>query len=157
MRRRKGPGTIRGRAGRLPVTTVFVHRGLSRVRRPANPKALRDLSIDAERKGGRHRLLLRGELDLTSAPKLTDAVARACTDGATEVILDVSRLEFIDSTGLRAILNSRALCEEAPCEFSLTPGHDQVRHQVRRLLEITGLLNRLPFREPGPADGQAPG
>jgi anti-sigma B factor antagonist len=127
------------------------------VRRPANPKALRDLSIDAERDGGQHRLLLRGDLDLTSAPKLTDAVARACADGATEVVLDVSRLEFIDSTGLRAILTSRTLCEEALCGFSLTPGREQIRHQVRRLLEITGLIGRLPFREPGAADGQAPG
>ena len=65
------------------------------MRRQTNPKELRDLSIHAERTGGRHRLLLRGELDLTSAPKLTDAVARACADGATEVTLDVSKLEFM--------------------------------------------------------------
>jgi anti-anti-sigma factor len=118
---------------------------------PARSKDANDLTIDSERVDGRHRLSLRGELDLASAQELIDAVGRLCAEGASETVLDVGGLEFIDSTGLRAILSVKALCEESRCAFYLTPGRDQIHHQLRRLLEITGLLDRLPFREPDEA------
>jgi anti-sigma B factor antagonist len=123
---------------------------------PANPKAIRDLTIDTERQDGTQWLRLRGELDLTSAAQLTSAVARACAESASEVVLDVSELGFVDSSGLRAILNGKALCEESLCAFSLTPPADQVGEQVRRLLEVTGLLGRLPFR-PSAGEGSSEG
>jgi anti-sigma B factor antagonist len=105
------------------------------------------LDIGSRREGGRHRLVLDGELDLTSADRLTSAVGEICSDGAKELVLDVTALSFIDSTGLRAILNSKALCEETLCDFAITPGEDQVNDQVRRLFEITDLIGRLPFRD----------
>jgi len=118
---------------------------------PAKSTAGKDLTIDSEGAEGRHRLSLRGELDLASAPELQEAVARVCAEGAREAVLDVAGLEFVDSTGLRAILNAKAVCEENRCAFYLTPGRDQIHDQVRRLLEITGLIDRLPFREPDQA------
>src|SRR5258708_13573262 len=114
---------------------------------PAKPTDGKDLSIESEGAEGRHRLSLRGELDLASAEDLQDAVERLCAEGASEAVLDVSGLEFVDSTGLRAILSPKALCEENQCAFQLTPGRDQIHDQVRRLLEITGLIDRLPFGE----------
>jgi anti-sigma B factor antagonist len=113
---------------------------------PANPKIIRDLRIEG-REGKQHRLVLRGELDLASAPELTQTVAGLCADGVTDLVLELSELEFIDSTGLHAILHCRALCEENACALSLMPGEHQVQGQVRRLLEVTGLQGRLPFRE----------
>ena len=110
-----------------------------------------ELTIESEHAGGRHRLALRGELDLASAQELTDSVERLCAEGASEAVLDVSGLEFVDSTGLRAILDVKGLCEGHGCSFYLTPARDQIHDQVRRLLEITGLIDRLPFREPDQA------
>jgi anti-anti-sigma factor len=118
---------------------------------PADANDTNDLSIDSARIDGRHTLSLRGELDLASAHELMDAVALLCAQGASEAVLDVGGLEFMDSTGLRAILSVEALCEQHRCAFSLTPGPDRIHDQVRRLLEITGLLERLPFREPDQA------
>jgi anti-anti-sigma factor len=115
---------------------------------PAKSAAGKDLTIDSEGADGRHRLSLRGELDLASAQELEEAVARVCAEGAREAVLDVAGLEFVDSTGLRAILNVKAVCEENHCAFYLTPGRDQIHDQVRRLLEITGLIDRLQFGEP---------
>jgi anti-anti-sigma factor len=118
---------------------------------PAKAKDTNDLRIESARIDGRYELSLRGELDLASAPELMDAVARLCAEGASEAVLDVGGVEFVDSSGLRALLNVEALCEEHQCAFSLAPGRDQIQRQVRRLLEITGLLDRLPFREPDEA------
>ena len=104
-----------------------------------------DLKIDVELAGGRHTLALRGELDLVSAPRLVDSVMRASEEGADEVVLDLTGLEFLDSTGLRAILDASAICEERGCRLRMAPAREQVPEQVRRLLQITGLLERLPF------------
>ena len=85
-------------------------------------------------------------------PRLFEPWAKLLLDAARlqsgEAVLDVAGLEFVDSTGLRAILNVKAVCEENRCAFYLTPGRDQIHDQVRRLLEITGLIDRLPFVEP---------
>jgi anti-anti-sigma factor len=98
---------------------------------------------------GGHRLALRGELDLASAANLRDTVARLCAEGDQRLVLDIGELTFIDSTGLRAILTSRAECEQAGCTLAITPAAEEVPPQVRRLLQVTGLLERLPFDEQG--------
>ncbi len=112
---------------------------------PARPAPAYDLHVDVAREQHRVRLALRGELDLASSSILEDAVSRACTEGVTELVLDIGALTFIDSTGLRAILMSRTNCERAGCSFAVAPAPDDVRPQVRRLLQVTGLLARLPF------------
>ena len=121
------------------------------------PAAVHDLVVDTSvEPGGRHRLRLSGELDLASSPVLTDAVSEACSADAKEIVLDIGQLEFIDSTGLRAILASRVVCAESNCGLSVHPEADQVKPQVRRLLQVTGLLERLPFTD-GADSGGAPG
>jgi anti-sigma B factor antagonist len=91
--------------------------------------------------GTRHVLELSGELDMASSPALDAAVRQICT-GATEALtVDLSRLTFMDSTGLRVVLLAKELCEQHGCEFLVTPGPAQ----IQRLFEVTGILERLPF------------
>lgn len=103
-----------------------------------------DFSIQEEAREDRCTLMLKGELDLASAPILEAAIARLCADGASEIVLDLGGLSFIDSTGLRTILSSMSLCEQHLCNFWLIPGP----RAVQRLFELAGMLERLPFREP---------
>ena len=103
-----------------------------------------DFSIQAHARGSRHTLVLTGELDLASATTLEARVAELCADGASEVVLDLSGLTFIDSTGLRTILAGMKLCEEHQRGFWLIPGPSA----VQRLFELSGLLEQLPFRAP---------
>lgn len=104
-------------------------------------------SIEDRSDGSAHALLLRGELDIASAPALEGAFQQLCEGGARELVLDLSRLEFMDSTGLNAILKCRTLCEEHQCELGLVPGP----RPVQRVFELTRVLDRLPFREPDAA------
>lgn len=55
-------------------------------------------ALDASQRG----LRLVGELDMASAPEVTEALASL--DGDGQLTLDLSELTFIDSTGLHAIL-----------------------------------------------------
>jgi anti-sigma B factor antagonist len=103
--------------------------------------------------GRRHTLLLTGELDLATASALAAAVAHIPMDRTTTVVLDLHRLTFIDSTGIRAILVTRELCADCGCEFWLVPGQPP----VRRVFEICGLLDHLPFRNDEDVDSLTSG
>jgi anti-sigma B factor antagonist len=65
------------------------------------------LRLEEIRVGHRLVLALRGEVDLASVGVLHAAVQRVQTCGAAEVWIDLSRVPFIDSTGLSALLAVR--------------------------------------------------
>ena len=54
-------------------------------------------------------LQLDGELDIASAPELSAAIARACDAGARAVVLNMAGVGFLDSTGVRMLLEARSL------------------------------------------------
>jgi anti-sigma B factor antagonist len=100
--------------------------------------------------GGRHTLVLSGELDLVSSGALESMVLLLCADGITGIALDLSKLTFMDSTGLRAVLCVREVAESHGYEFLLIPGP----RNIQRLFELTGLSQVLPFEEPAEREHQ---
>jgi anti-sigma B factor antagonist len=100
------------------------------------------LEIIEVRDTGRVRVRLRGELDLSSAPTLSEAL-RGLRERHELVLLDLDELEFIDMSGLRAVL---AGAEEASHDgggFAVTRGSPQ----VRRLIGLVGLDGQLRVDE----------
>ncbi|MBA3808049.1 MAG: STAS domain-containing protein [Solirubrobacterales bacterium] len=97
------------------------------------------LSITVTQEDERAVLALDGELDMASAPQLQRAVEDPELAGKGLVVLDLHRLEFIDSTGLRIILAARKLCGERDQELAVTQGSPQ----VERLLSVTGMSEHL--------------
>lgn len=91
--------------------------------------------------GGQHTLLLTGELDIASCPPLDAAIAEVCTDGTNAVVLDLSKLTFMDSTGIHVVLVAKGLCAAHGCDFLVIPGQPQ----VLRVLAVSGLLDHLPL------------
>ena len=78
---------------------------------------------------------LLGELDMSTAPRLGDELARLASDGATMVTVDLSDLAFIDSTGLSVLITGLKRLRQQGGDMVLrspTPG-------TRKVLEITGL------------------
>ena len=82
---------------------------------------------------------LDGELDLASAPLLESEIERPEVGAAARVVLDLRELQFVDSTGLRAIFTAHARSREREQEFAVTRGPEQ----VQRLLSITRLGDHL--------------
>jgi anti-sigma B factor antagonist len=97
---------------------------------------------------GRHTLLLSGELDLAVAAGLEATVLGLFVESVSAVELDLSRLTFMDSTGLRAVLRAQELCAEHGCDFLVIPGSSG---QVQRLLELTGTTDVLPLADAHPS------
>jgi len=89
------------------------------------------------------RLTLIGELDVAAAPRVEEGVRALLAQGAQGIVLDLARLEFIDSSGLRMfiVLNDRAKAE------GWTLGLVRPAGQVASLFEVTRAEDGLPFIE----------
>jgi anti-anti-sigma factor len=76
-----------------------------------------NLAIRAYREDDRGTLVVSGELDLGSAPTFEDTIVRTCADDASELVLELSQLDFIDATGLEAVLSAKTVCARRGCTF----------------------------------------
>ena len=92
--------------------------------------------------GGEHTLRPTGELDIGTAPKLERALLENRAPGDS-VVLDLAGLEFIDSTGLRVIVHAVSAAADGGWELRLRHG----RRAVRRVFEISGVADALPFED----------
>ncbi len=88
----------------------------------------------------RVRVLVSGEVDLASAPRLDEAVTRVLDEHRPAgVELDLSGVGLLDSTGVRSLLLAHAAAEAAGCRLVVT----NAQPRVHRVLAITAVLERL--------------
>jgi anti-sigma B factor antagonist len=99
------------------------------------------VAVDAAA-GGVRTVRPSGELDIGTAPKLERALLEDREPG-DRIVLDLADLEFIDSTGLRVIVQAAAAAQQGRWELRLRHG----RPAVRRVFEISGVLGALPFED----------
>ena len=96
-------------------------------------------AIEETRRGETAVLVLHGELDLAYADELSARLAEL-RDRGEPVVLDLDRLEFIDSSGLRVLLQAVQDSRAGDWSFAVTKGSEA----VARLLRGAGLEGRLP-------------
>jgi anti-sigma B factor antagonist len=98
-----------------------------------------ELSIDLKSEDGGGTLLfkLRGSLDLATAPTVRAALAEATAKGNHELIVDLTQLEFLDSTGLGVLIGAHRRAAEDGGSLRLIVSDGP----ISRLLNITGLIN----------------
>jgi anti-anti-sigma factor len=89
-----------------------------------------------------------GELDVASATLLDDALKDAEATDASVIAIDLAGVSFIDSTGLRALLEAHArdTRHARAGRLQITGGSPQ----ARKLFRLAGVLDKLPFV--GPSD-----
>jgi anti-anti-sigma factor len=85
-----------------------------------------------------------GELDLDTAPRLEDALAIVRAGDPARLVLDLRRLTFMDSTGLRLVIRWDGVAREEGFDFAIVPGPDV----VQRVIELTGMDDQLAVAEP---------
>jgi anti-sigma B factor antagonist len=84
-----------------------------------------------------------GELDIATAPQLEQALLEGRRAGDV-VVLDLSGLAFIDSTGLRVVVRATNAARDDGWTLRLR----RARPQVQRIFDIAGIADALPFEEP---------
>jgi anti-sigma B factor antagonist len=84
----------------------------------------------------------RGELDIAGVPLMHDALAALEQEPHVHaVLLDLSGIEFIDSSGLRAIMRAERAVARTGRRFALVKGGQP----VHRVFELTGMESRLTW------------
>jgi anti-sigma B factor antagonist len=83
----------------------------------------------------------RGELDLATIGQLQRELGRWIDAPPARIVIDLRGVEFLDSTGLHALLNAHAQAQQDNWELTLIPGP----RAVQRIFEITCTIDRLPF------------
>jgi anti-anti-sigma factor len=92
-----------------------------------------------------HTLILLGELDRTSAPTLEAAIEQLCETETAQITVDLSRLSYIDATGVAVLAFRCGWCERRGGTVALVPG----TRPVQRAFELAGMADRLPFLQHG--------
>jgi anti-anti-sigma factor len=81
---------------------------------------------------------VRGELDVSTKPALLGELGSAVRQGATEIVIDISGLSFVDSSGVAAFLEARQL--GALVSLRNPTG------RVRKLLELVLIESVVPIQ-----------
>jgi len=87
-------------------------------------------------------LQVTGEVDVYTAPMLREQIRDLAAKGAVHLIADLSQVDFLDSTGLGALVGGLKQLREAGGSLALvisTP-------RILRIFQITGLTNALTAR-----------
>jgi anti-sigma B factor antagonist len=82
----------------------------------------------------------QGDLDIVTSRQLDDALAQA-RKTYTQVVLDLSRVDFMDTSSLAVIVGHWKSLEDAGGSLALAGA----RYQSTRSLWITGLADRIPL------------
>jgi anti-sigma B factor antagonist len=99
---------------------------------------------------------LVGSLDIATSPTVRAALTSASERGSHRLIVDLTRVDFLDSTGLGALIGGQRRAKEFGGEVRLVAKEGQ----ILRLLRITGLLKVFsvyPTLDDAVADGQRVG
>lgn len=98
--------------------------------------------VEPERDGV--RVVPSGDLDMATAPVLEGCLRELRESGFRRLIVDLRRLDFIDSTGLRLLLARDAEARSDGFSFALIPGSSS----VQRIFELTQTRDALTFVNP---------
>jgi len=103
------------------------------------------VQFDVERAtvAGRPALTVRGELDLSTAPRLDTAVEEALTRSGTALVVDLTHCTFLDSSGARTLLAVARKAEAAAVAlFVLAP---RTNGPVRLTVDLLDLGAFVPL------------
>ncbi|MFF0750643.1 STAS domain-containing protein [Streptomyces sp. NPDC004267] len=100
-----------------------------------------NLDVDVEIRDSRTAVLtVAGELDMETADRLQELLTEQFGQGRRRLVLDLSALDFMDSSGLNVLIKAVNKARESDGDLYLaapTPA-------VRRILEITGVTTTIP-------------
>jgi anti-sigma B factor antagonist len=90
---------------------------------------------------GHARIVLHGELDMATTPTFAAKLAEAYKDTPAELVIDLTHVNYCDSSGIREFLRAAQLCANNGTELRLIGAS----RTVRRVFDITGLTEAFSF------------
>lgn len=100
-----------------------------------------ELDLSTRRVGDRAVVAVGGEVDLETAASLGDHALGAIQEVSAHLVLDLTGLTFMDSTGLKVLLTVQSRAELAGGSFAVAGAS----RPVRKILALTGLDQTIPL------------
>jgi anti-sigma B factor antagonist len=98
--------------------------------------AMTMLELEVESRGGWQVLIVRGEVDVTTTPRVRAQLIALLSDGTPHLIVDLEGVRFMDSSGLGALVAGLKLARSRSGELRIVCDRQR---SVRKVLEVTGL------------------
>ena len=89
----------------------------------------------------RYLITVPGEVDLATSPELDVAIIAAIDSGTPSVVIDLTDVSFMDSSGLGVIVRALKRCREAENDLDLVITNER----VLKVFGITGLDQVIPI------------
>ena len=105
----------------------------------ATEAAIRAVADHRQRAPG---LEVRGDVDIATAPELAERLEAAIRESTGPFVIDLSDVDFLDSTGLRVLLRGRGLLGREDRALVVICPHGP----VRRVFELSGLSTVFTLR-----------
>ena len=102
-----------------------------------------DLDVDTGQVGAASVLTLRGEIDVYTAPRLRQAIIDLVDGGASHIVVDMSAVDFLDSTGLGVLVGGLKRVKVKDGSLSIVTGQDK----ILKIFDITGLNKVFPIHD----------
>jgi anti-sigma B factor antagonist len=100
-----------------------------------------DLDVSTREESGRMVVVAIGEVDIYTAPQLDAELSRLTAEDRTDLVVDLSRVDFLDSTGLSVLVKALKRVREAEGRLDVVVTADR----VARVFRITGLDELIPL------------
>jgi anti-sigma B factor antagonist len=105
--------------------------------------SVRRFETTAEIIGGVRVVTVHGELDIATSPQVRELLSDAATDRARPLVIDLVECEFVDSTGLAALLHGAKPAQNGESHVAIVSSDGD----VRRMLELTAIDKTIPVFE----------
>jgi anti-sigma B factor antagonist len=104
-------------------------------------EALVDLSLSTRSEGDRTVVDVGGEIDVYTAPRLREQLVDLVADGKYHLIVDMERVDFLDSTGLGVLVGGlkRVRAHDGSLRLVCT------QERILKIFRITGLTKVFPI------------
>jgi anti-sigma B factor antagonist len=103
------------------------------------------LELEVTNRGPHVTIRIGGEIDLATSARLATTLDHYGNDGSSAVTLDLSRVTFFDSSGVRVLVDAVHGLEQSDRTFALA----QPSTAVRRVLEMSGVIELFTFEGDG--------
>ena len=102
-----------------------------------------DLDIERGRHGEASVLTLRGEIDVYTAPRLRQAIIDLVEEGETTIVVDMQKVDFLDSTGLGVLVGGLKRVKTRDGTLAIVVTQDK----ILKIFDITGLNKVFPLHD----------
>jgi anti-sigma B factor antagonist len=100
-----------------------------------------DLELETSQRDGVAILTLRGEIDVYTAPRLRQAIVDLVDAGSLNIVVDMEKVDFLDSTGLGVLVEGLKRVRTRNGNLSIVVTQDK----ILKIFDITGLNKAFPI------------